>query len=763
MNRSSWAVLCLAYVVGLLSSAAFGLNQPNPYWQQRVLALVAWLVLSIAAAAAVPRVWRRGPRWQVWLSAGLAAIIALAYLEIRLPRPAVDDISQILTARYPSQIVSVTGKVLTEGRTTASQRVQFWLAAETVELGSQKDSAAARKVGGNLYVTVPLSAGKALYPSQKLAVRGVLYRPSAPANPGAFNFPAYLAREGAFAGLKGFTLKKLGQPPWGLWMVRQRIVDAQVAYLGVPEGLLVSSMVVGQQALDLPPEISHRPRKAKSFQAIKISANFRKAGLSHILAVSGFQVALLLGASQVITNSFSLKTRFNTGLIILVFYVALTGFQPSALRAGMMGVGALVGLLTDRRVRPLGSLLLAGTLLLIWNPLWLWHLGFQLSFLATFGLIVTMPALLRKLDWLPPTLATIIALPIAASLWTLPLLMHTFSVVAPYSIPANILAAPLVTIISLGGAVSAAAALIFPPAGSAISWLLYYPTHWLVQLVDLIANLPGNTYAIGKLSLDLMCLIYFLMLLTWLNLWWQRRWQLVVLVIITLVSVPIVYSRLTFIQITVFDTKSEPVIVIQERGNVTLINSGDEQTARYIILPFLTQQGINSIDAAVAFQSKPRLMAGWSEIAANFNIENYFSNLSVNAEKFQSISLKEKLTVGKTHIELISAKPPVLQLQVQKSKWLLLTTGKPLETLSQFQEILMPQVLLWPGKQFTPEWLNIVSPKVAIAVSRSVDMETRQQLKNAGIDFYWTGRDGAIQWTPQGDFQKVVEESKVSN
>jgi competence protein ComEC len=337
--------------------------------------------------------------------------------------------------------------------------------------------------------------------------------------------------------------------------------------------------------------------------------------------------------------------------------------------------------------------------------------------------------------------------------------MHTFSFVATYSILANIFAAPLVTVISLGGAISAVLALIFPPAGSAIAWLLYYPTHWLIQLAALIVHLPGSSYAIGKLSLSLTVLIYVLMLLTCSSWWWRQRWQLVGLVIITLVIIPIVYSRLTLIQVTILDTKSPPAIVIQDRGTVALINSGDEETAKYTILPFLTQQGINRIDAAIAFQSTPRITTGWSEIEANLKIDKFFSNLPVNSEKFQPLLTDSKLKIGKTSIELISAKPPVLQLQIQGNIWLLLTTGKRTEIMPQFPEILTPQALLWSGRQFAPEWLDIISPKAAISVSRYVAAATRQQLEGMGINFYWTGRDGAIQWTPQGNFRRALEES----
>ena len=388
---------------------------------------------------------------------------------------------------------------------------------------------------------------------------------------------------------------------------------------------------------------------------------------------------------------------------------------------------------------------------------------FRSSFLATFGLLVTLPSLQQKLDWLPPAIATIIALPIAASLWTLPLLMNTFSVVSTYSIPANILAAPLVTVISLGGAISAIAALIFPPLGSEIAGLLYYPTHWLIELVNLIVQLPGSSYAVGKLSLGLMLIIYGLMLLPWLSMWWRKRWQLIGLLAITLVILPIIYSRLTFIQVTVLDGKSAPTIVIQDRGNVTLVNSGDATTAKYTILPFLAQQGINYIDGLIAFQSSGKLMTGWREIADNLPVGKFLSNLSTQSQQFQLLSPKESIKIGNTSLELISTIPPVLQLEIKQKQWLLLTAGNLPGIIPQFPVVLTPQVLLWSGKQLDREWLKVIAPEVAIAVSRYVDRPTRQELKKAKIKLYWTGRDGAIQWTPPNKFEKTLGNSEADN
>jgi len=105
------------------------------------------------------------------------------------------------------------------------------------------------------------------------------------------------------------------------------------------------------------------------------------------------------------------------------------------MRAILMGIGALIGLLYNRQVNSLGSLLLAATILLLWQPLWIWDLGFQLSFLATLGLIITVPLLKNKIDYFPNLIAEPIAISLAATLWTMPLLMFTFNSIALYNIP----------------------------------------------------------------------------------------------------------------------------------------------------------------------------------------------------------------------------------------------------------------------------------------------------------------------------------------
>lgn len=744
MNRIGGIILCLAYIIGLFSTSFLNFHQSSFPWQQLLVIVFVFLVFGLLIPLIAKRFWFAVPNTKLWILAAIVASFAVVYFQLRLPQPTANDISHIITkfsSNSNSQIVQVEGKILSQTRLTRKQKVQFDLAAEKVSQG--KDNTDAKLVTGKLYVTVPLLQGTGLYPGEKVIVTGILYEPKPATNPGAFDFEKYLSSRGIFAGLSGFELtfnNKITRHSWGFWQLRQKLVRAQVRWLGSPEGSLVSSIVLGRQAVDLPYDISDR---------------FTKAGLAHVLAVSGFHISLLLGIVLKLTKNITPRNQLIIGILALSIYVAFTGVQPSIMRAALMGVGALIALTTERKVRPLGSLLLAATILLILNPLWIWDLGFQLSFLATLGLIVTAPVLEKKLDWLPNSIATLITIPLAASLWTLPLLIYVFNTVSTYSILVNIIVTPLIVIISLGGMLSAFVALILPLAGSAIAISLYYPTHWLIWLVELFTKLPGSSLAVGKISLLQMLLIYAVICLVWLSSWWQKRWWLAGLFALTAIVLPIWYGNYNLVQITVLAAKKEQVVIVQDRGKTILVNSGDRDSIRYTILPFLAQQGINQIDWAIALDSKDIANNAWDEIAANIPIKNLSSE--TNSLK---LPLGKNVSIGQTNLELINNYPPVLQLHILKQNWLLLGSNE-FDNRNKSEFAKKPpakiDVLLWSDKYISSQWLELFKPKIAIVSSNTVSEKTEKQLKQKQIELYLTGRDGAIIWTADKGFQKTSE------
>lgn len=716
MNRPNSVILGLAYILGLLSTGLVDFSPQLNRWQEVVIRIVILSLITLLTTIFIRRFWWQSPPRKIWLMGGLIAIFAVVYLEIRTPYPSANDISNLLKNNVVNSI-KITGSIISEIRLNRRENLQFWLEVKEFSLKNLPTE----KSAGKLYVTLPNLAENQVYPGQEITIKGLLYRPRRANNPSAFDFANYLARQGAFAGLKGEIIIDKKSPTWGVWQIRQRIVEAQIQGIGQEKGTLLSSITLGRQAVNLP---------------AKITDLFIKTGLAHILAASGFHVAILLGFVLTITRNLSPKQQFIIAITILIVYGTLTGLQPSVLRAILMGIGALIGLLYNRQVNSLGSLLLAATILLLWQPLWIWDLGFQLSFLATLGLIITVPLLKNKIDYFPNLIAEPIAISLAATLWTMPLLMFTFNSIALYSIPINIITTPLVTLISLGGVFTAFLGLIYPPLGSISASILYYPLELLLQITTFFSLLPFSTYSTGKLSLGVMLIIYICLTLICFNIWFRQRWHLIGLFILTLILIPIIYQHLTLTQVTVLATKSQPVIIIQNRGNTLLINGEEPATARYTVLPFLRQEGINQIQGAITVNNS----AQFSTISE-----------SIPIKKTINLSQLEKFNLGEITGQLLEKN--LFKFQVKNQSWLWIVNPKiPVNLSQEFS----PLVLLWQGSNLDKQWLESIRPQTAIAVTTNLSRNVRNQLRKAGIKTYWTGRDGAIQWTAKNGFQPFL-------
>ncbi|MCW6034823.1 ComEC/Rec2 family competence protein [Spirulina subsalsa FACHB-351] len=745
MNQQGWATICLVYGLGLVSTGLLRpllptSSQPSVLWGS--LALI-WLILGAVGAFLLPRVWRSGPRWGAWLLAGLMGAIAVFYLQLRTPHPSPQDISTLLV--NPPNQIELTGQILTPPQPNRNNRIRFNLQVQQV--------AQYPDLQGKVYVTLPLLQGTGLVPQQTVTLTGRIYAPPPAQNPGGFDFQAYLARQGIFTGFTGRLAAAQGETPWGWWQLRQRIIRSQVRWLGSESGSLLSSMVLGRRAVDLSPALRD---------------SFLGVGLAHTLAASGFHVSLLLGLVLVFTRAWGAKTRFYVGGGVLLFYLGLTGLQPSAMRAVVMGLGVLLGLVSDRQVKPLGLLLVTATGLLIFNPLWIWDLGFQLSFLATFGLLVTTPAITRRLDILPLKVATILAVPIAASLWTFPLLIYQFKTLPLYSLLVNLTTTPLISFISLGGMISGALGLIFPLLGSTTACLLTPALSFLIQLVQGVLSLPLSTWNIGKIALWQLLLCYGAWVFIWCSPIGRRRWGIVGGSALAILILPLWYNHATLLQVTVLATSPQPVVIIQEQDKVTLLHGGNDNTANYAILPFFREQGLNHINLALALPFNNPLESGWTEISDSLKVRNLFHS-SQNQEtlleqlklgRFTPLQIGQRLQLDSLTLQVLSLEPTGLQFKVGSLRWLLMMGAT--DNLGQLPE---SDVLIWGDsygrlrqRNLLPKVLAQVQPKAVILSQTFLDSETHAQLKQLQIPFYLTGEVGAVQWTPRRGLESFVQE-----
>ena len=471
-----WGILAIVggYILGLLAT---GITEGR---------ILSWLSIAgcgvlcvgIFNSLVVARIWRMGPTRRQWWVAGLVGLIAASYCIARSPHPAADDISYFASEHERR----VLGKVLQTPQTSRNEKAKFFLEVQSVRgAGTQNTIEAPRPASGKLYVTAALAPSKRLYPGELVELRGKISAVEDLESAQSTGFGDYLIRQGCFASFRTFWIEFLpNQEPnrFALWKLRARIVSAQSRWLEEPAGNLLSAMTLGRKAVDLP---------------FDVRDSFITAGLAHTLAASGFHVSLILALVLGSVRSQRAQTQAIAGTLALIIYVGLTGLQPSVVRAAVMGGGMLLGLATARKVNPLSGLLLAALLILLFNPQWVWDIGFQLSVVATLGLILTVPRLMQLLDWMPVTIATVLAVPIAAYLWTIPLQLLYFQVLPTYSVLLNGIATPLVVLISMGGFVSAIAAIPVPFIGSFIASTLYYPIWILIWVVEQFNQLPGSS------------------------------------------------------------------------------------------------------------------------------------------------------------------------------------------------------------------------------------------------------------------------------
>ena len=261
------------------------------------------------------------------------------------------------------------------------------------------------------------------------------------------------------------------QPATGLHGLANRIrglVEDGASHLSIRDRVLVTGLVFGDDRGQLP----------------EVQADFRRSGLTHLLAVSGQNIALLLALAGPLLRRCGGAGRALLVAGLLTVFVVATRAEPSVLRAATMAAIAGVGAVLGRPAAGIRHLGIAVIVLLAVDPLLVWATGFRLSVVASAGILLLGPPLSARL-WGPRPLREAVAVTVSAQAATAPLLLATFGAVPLASLPANVLAGP-----AAGAAMTWAlpAGLV---AGVAPGWparLLHLPSEVLVGWIAWVAR-----------------------------------------------------------------------------------------------------------------------------------------------------------------------------------------------------------------------------------------------------------------------------------
>jgi competence protein ComEC len=232
------------------------------------------------------------------------------------------------------------------------------------------------------------------------------------------------------------------------------------------------------------------------------AADFRRAGLTHLTAVSGANLAIVVASvfGLLRWTPLSIRGRAWATAAALVCFVLLARPTPSVLRAAGMGLLALAAIALGRPRALLPALLATSTALVLFSPTLATAPGFALSVLATLALLVLAPgwtdALRRRLSPTLAPLAPALTTPLAAQLACMPVIAAISGTVSLTAVPANLLALPAVPVTTVLGLLAAVVSQVSPGAAGMLCTVAGIGCHWLVLVAHTAAHVPLATLTV---------------------------------------------------------------------------------------------------------------------------------------------------------------------------------------------------------------------------------------------------------------------------
>jgi len=253
---------------------------------------------------------------------------------------------------------------------------------------------------------------------------------------------------------------------------------------------------------------------------------FNDTGTAHIIAISGFNIAVIAGVFAFVFNRLLGPRRGALATFAgIAFYTFFVGADPAVVRAAIMGTIALLAVQVGRKQAGVNTLAFVAALMALWNPFVLWDVGFQLSLLATLGLIlyggVFMDAARTFIErHLPASdaqklispLGQFVLLTFAAQLTTLPIVAYHFKQISLVSPLANAFILPAQPAVMVLGGLALVFSLLIYPLGQILAWAAWPLTAYTIRAVEFFASLPQGVIYLGSFSLGFVVLFYVVLL-----------------------------------------------------------------------------------------------------------------------------------------------------------------------------------------------------------------------------------------------------------
>ncbi len=532
---------------------------------------------------------------------------------------------------------------------------------------------------------------------QRVELLGRVFLPTPPRNPGEYDYKGYLQKQMpsvrclmTVAHADNITLCGVScRNPvycsiYTLGNVLNNMIYLHTFSNSAP---MISSMLLGNR-VDLPGETID---------------NFMKTGIIHFIAISGFNVGIVVFTIWLPLRLLRVNQTLSIGVVLVVvfLYAFLTGLNPPVLRACIMVVVFLCSFLVRRQWDITSGLFAAVFFILVRNPADLLNVGFQLSALATFGIVygssriegrlfkvaLFVEALQVKAErgrffFLKKYLRKSFCVSLAAWLATMPITAYYFHLFTPGICITNLIVFPLFWVITVCGIVLLTLGILFPPLAAASAWLASYADIMLESLVSFHAAIPYSYfYVIGPSPAGVV--VYYLFMLSLLFCGYLSL-DVVRLAIFGLLSANVFLFSNVFkcpgnsLQVTCLHVGHGSAIFIQfPNGKNMLYDVGSWQNydgGRYVVSPFLWERKVKTIDLLLLSHEDDDHWNGLPALAERFSVKSAYSQQhlfeSKKGQEILSLLSKRRIPVAAVSAgELLSGFEPAVVKILHPLPW----------------------------------------------------------------------------------------------
>ncbi len=323
-----------------------------------------------------------------------------------------------------------------------------------------------------------------------------------------FDYPHYLAKDSIFYIISTSHIRLIGRNKGNmlkafLFKAKQSFINHIEYVIPAPESSLLGGLTVA----------------GKQLLGVTLEDEYKMVGLIHVVVLSGYNVTIVAEALVALLSFLPSFISYGSGIIGIILFSIMAGGSSTIIRAAIMSIIALIGKLNYKKYDVLRALMISAGLMAFANPLILaYDPSFQLSFLATLGLILFSPHVqdfLEKRARVSPSssFGQVLSSTIATQLFLLPYLIYSNGALSIVALPANLLVVSFVPLTMLFGFIAASTSYVSIVLSYPFAFISFVLLRYQLRIVGIFSSIPYASVSVGSIPLWLVFLCYVIFIL----------------------------------------------------------------------------------------------------------------------------------------------------------------------------------------------------------------------------------------------------------